>query len=297
MNRGRLAVGATGLLAAMLAIGPSTGAQSPGASGGAGAGRDPTSVMAWNDIAVNSAVTVAKTVPAGGGARTGASCSRRLPRGRGHRGRLSAVRHRRCRRQPDASVDAAVAAAAHDVLVKYFPEQAADLDTAYTAALAAVPDGAAKTAGCPSVRRRRRPSSPRAPVTGWAPTWDSRCRQPHPVCGSCPPDQKPLAPWYGQLKPFMLTSPDQFLPPPPPDLKSAEWATEFNEIKDLGGADSTKRTPEQTLIAQFFSANAGAQENAGPAQGHRRPRDVSGRGRAAVRDDEHGRHRCPRSRA
>jgi hypothetical protein len=48
---------------------------------------------------------------------------------------------------PDASLDAAVATAAHHVLVHYFPTQQAALDTDYTTALATVPDGAAKAAG------------------------------------------------------------------------------------------------------------------------------------------------------
>ena len=84
---------------------------------------------------------------------------------------------------------------------------------------------------------------------------------PAPGVWQLPADQKPLAPWMAKMKPFMLTSADQFKAPPPPALTSPEWATEFNEIKTMGGADSTARTPEQTLIAQFFTANAGAQEN------------------------------------
>ena len=48
---------------------------------------------------------------------------------------------------PDASLDAAVATAAHHVLVHYFPAQQAALDADYATALAAVPDGAAKAAG------------------------------------------------------------------------------------------------------------------------------------------------------
>src|SRR5689334_3553733 len=48
---------------------------------------------------------------------------------------------------PGASVDAAVAAAARDVLVALLPEQAAMVEAAYTRALADIPDGAAKTAG------------------------------------------------------------------------------------------------------------------------------------------------------
>ncbi len=53
----------------------------------------------------------------------------------------------RLARLPDASLDAAVATAAHRVLVHYFPAQQAALDADYAAALAAVPEGPAKVAG------------------------------------------------------------------------------------------------------------------------------------------------------
>jgi hypothetical protein len=53
----------------------------------------------------------------------------------------------RLARLPDASLDAAVATAAHHVLVHYFPAQQAALDADYSAALAAIPDDAAKAAG------------------------------------------------------------------------------------------------------------------------------------------------------
>ncbi|HUG21607.1 MAG TPA: hypothetical protein VMN83_03670, partial [Albitalea sp.] len=48
---------------------------------------------------------------------------------------------------PKASVDAAVAASAREVLVKLLPEQATRVEAAYGEALAAVRDGPAKTAG------------------------------------------------------------------------------------------------------------------------------------------------------
>ena len=48
---------------------------------------------------------------------------------------------------PDASLDVAVATAAHHVLVHYFPAQQAALDADYATALGAIPDGAAKVAG------------------------------------------------------------------------------------------------------------------------------------------------------
>ena len=61
------------------------------------------------------------------------------PRYMHYRARLSA--------EPGASHDAAAASAAHAVLVRVFPEQAAELDKALQSSLAAVSDGTSKTQG------------------------------------------------------------------------------------------------------------------------------------------------------
>jgi hypothetical protein len=39
------------------------------------------------------------------------------------------------------------------------------------------------------------------------------------------------------MMPFALTKPSQFRPPPIP-LASAEWAADYNELKDHGGKTS-----------------------------------------------------------
>jgi hypothetical protein len=57
---------------------------------------------------------------------------------------------------------------------------------------------------------------------------------------------------WPNVKPFAMTSPSQFRPQPPIALTGAEWAADYNEIKDLGGRNSTKRTPRQTEDGQFW---------------------------------------------
>jgi hypothetical protein len=54
----------------------------------------------------------------------------------------------------------------------------------------------------------------------------------------------------------------QFDPGPPPALTSALYTRDFREVKALGSASSTARTPEQTSTALFFSGNAAVQFNA-----------------------------------
>jgi hypothetical protein len=57
---------------------------------------------------------------------------------------------------------------------------------------------------------------------------------------------------WPRLKPFAMTSASQFRPAPPMALTSQEWATDYNEIKELGGKSSTKRSPQQTEDARFW---------------------------------------------
>jgi hypothetical protein len=73
--------------------------------------------------------------------------------------------------------------------------------------------------------------------------------------------QSAQTPWLAVMKPFMLQNPSQFRPGPPPRLSSERWATEFNEIKAYGAADSAVRSPQQTAVAKFWNANGVNQSN------------------------------------
>jgi hypothetical protein len=153
-----------------------------------------------------------------------------------------------------ASPEAATAAAAHDVLVALFPSQQADLDTKYAASLAEIPDGPAKANGilvgqqtAAGILAHRTndgrnavvPYTPGSDPGDWVPT---------------PPGFLPAAaPEVAQVQPWTLRSPSQFRAEPPPQLTSAEWTRDYNEVKALGGATGSARTPEQTDIGRFWS--------------------------------------------
>src|SRR5262249_27063523 len=66
-----------------------------------------------------------------------------------------------------------------------------------------------------------------------------------------------LAPQWGDVTPFCISSDSAFRPPPPPALTSAEYTAAFNEVKSLGAANSTTRTAEQSEIAHFWYGAAG----------------------------------------
>jgi len=159
-----------------------------------------------------------------------------------------------------ASADAAAATAAHDVLVALYPEQQSQLDSKYDASLASIPDGADKANGISAGRQAasailaaragdgRDAVVPYTPGSGpglWVPT---------------PPNfPAASAPEVAKVQPWTLKSPAQFRVKPPPDLTSEKWARDYNEVKTLGAATGSSRTPEQTDIGRFWSENSLAQ--------------------------------------
>jgi hypothetical protein len=155
------------------------------------------------------------------------------------------------RRQPGRAeaVDAAVAAANRSTMLKLMPAQEASIHAAYTAALAKIADGPAKSAGITA--------GDEAAVAVLAARADDGAAtperyKPHTTAGAYVPTAGVAASQWPLRKPWLLASPAQFRPGPPPALASATWARDFNEVKALGGKASTRRTPEQTEAARFW---------------------------------------------
>jgi PAP2 superfamily len=153
---------------------------------------------------------------------------------------------------PGASVDAAVAAANRATLLKLVPSQQASIETAYQAALAKVADGSAKTAGI-AVGEQAAAAILALRVEDGAAAPESY--RPTTTAGIYVPTVITAVPQWPQRKPWLMTSPAQFRPGPPPALASALWARDYNEIKALGGKASPRRTAEQTEIALFWEAS------------------------------------------
>src|SRR5262245_43461158 len=150
---------------------------------------------------------------------------------------------------PGASAEAAAATAARQILLQIYPGQKAKIEEAYAASLKAIPDGPAKSEGitlgikvAEAVQADRANDGTNAPDT----------YRPHAAPGAYVPTTTPLWEQYARAKPWVLKSADQFRPGPPPALSSAEWARDYNEVKSLGGTNSTVRTPEQTQAVFFW---------------------------------------------
>jgi hypothetical protein len=81
--------------------------------------------------------------------------------------------------------------------------------------------------------------------------------------GTHPGDWRPALPAFATgafefaayLQPFTLLRPSQFRPQPPPPLKSEQYRREYDEVKTLGSATGSTRTPDQTELAHFWSDN------------------------------------------
>jgi hypothetical protein len=149
---------------------------------------------------------------------------------------------------PTASKEAAAAAAAGTVLAGH-PQANAELRAALASYLAAIPDSREKTEGIAL-----------GEVVG-AKILEARAKDGADAPDAYRPKAKPgvyvptpitVTSMWPNVKPFALTSPSQFRPAPPIALKSEQWATDYNEIKTLGGKASAKRSDKQTEDARFW---------------------------------------------
>jgi hypothetical protein len=167
---------------------------------------------------------------------------------------------------PDASHDAAVATAAHHVLVGLgvapvpaLPQVVRDrLDALYAEALAGIPDAAAKidgiAAGAAAAEAMLAARSTDGRYVAFSFTAGSEAGQWRPAPPGFASD--PFA-WLANVKPFVLHSQSQFQSRGPLSLRSRAYASEYNEVKALGGPDTvdSSRTDKQTALARFYTVH------------------------------------------
>ena len=152
---------------------------------------------------------------------------------------------------PGASVEAAIAAANRVTLAKLVPSQQAAIDAAYQDALAIVTDGPAKSAGIAAGDKAALAVLALRAEDGFAAVETYR---PHTIPGVYVPTVIPVFSQWPQRKTWLMTSPAQFRPDPPPALSSAVWARDYSEVKEIGGERSVRRTAGQTEIASFWES-------------------------------------------
>src|SRR5262249_28982401 len=155
---------------------------------------------------------------------------------------------------PATSKEAAAAAAAAAILVTIDPKTANDTKAVVVRYLASIADSESKSDGvklgeavAAKVLEARANDGAKAPDT----------YRPRTTPGVYVPTVPTAVPQWPGVKPFALTSASQFRPGPPIALASAEWAANYNEMKEFGGRVSTKRSVRQAEDAHFWLATDG----------------------------------------
>ena len=158
-----------------------------------------------------------------------------------------------------ASQAAAVAQAGHDVLYGITPAAntavRTRIDDMLIASLAMIDPGHAKTDGmeigadAAAAMLAARASDGRFDVEPFLTSNDvGKWRL-------VPPANANVQGQFATVTPLTLKSPDQFQTEGLPDVTSAQYAAEFNEVKALGAQSGSSRTEAQTLMAGFYTAN------------------------------------------
>jgi hypothetical protein len=234
----------------------------------------PNEVTNWNKVAVE--VLIAFPGPAGG-APPGAQIHMAMTQGAVY----DAVNAITQTHEPylldetfdqGASLNAAATQAAYRVLTNIansvpgsiaFPNKGtllARLETEHDASLGAIADSQAKTDGIAAGNAAADAMIADRQGDGrFGPSqWD-----PDTSAGHWWPQARPdgslildPTPWAGTVDPFLMPTSSYFRTDGPQDLESHEWAEDYNEVKSLGRADSTTRTPDQTHIARFWQSTS-----------------------------------------
>jgi hypothetical protein len=154
----------------------------------------------------------------------------------------------------NASLEAAAAQAAHDVLVGLYPSRKAIFDAELASSLLGIEEnralqgirvGQIVAERILAVRANDgwNVTPPAFSLPGTAGNW-----QPTP-----PANSAATFTHYPSVTPFGIKSPSQFMPGPPPSMTSAQYAADFEEVKLLGAANSVIRTADQTKVAQLWA--------------------------------------------
>lgn len=166
-----------------------------------------------------------------------------------------------------ADLDAAVAGAAHTAFVALYANSSNPrvIEKAFEDALAKIPNGPGKDIGlawgravAERVVANRADSGWNRPVPG-----NYTSNDPGKWRETPPAFRAPILPFWGKVRPYAMTSADQFRAPPPNTYDSAEYARELAEVAQIGARDGADRTEYQTLSTPFWSDDLGSATPAG----------------------------------
>jgi hypothetical protein len=149
---------------------------------------------------------------------------------------------------------AAAAVAAYTVLLYHLPEKKTMLDSQLAKAIDTIVNQNAKQKGIALGRQcgnaiidqRKDDGAFQDPIGLITPSTIPGVYQ------AVPPFNFVFAPFWKTMKPFGLLQPQQFRSAPYPDLQSAAYKKDFEEVKTLGDKNSSQRTAEEAFYAKFW---------------------------------------------
>lgn len=152
---------------------------------------------------------------------------------------------------PNASLEAAAAQAARDVLAALYPTRVSVFDAELAISLQGIEENRAQQGIRVGQIVADRILAARA-NDGWNVT------PPAYTLPATPGNWQPTSTaatftHYPSVLPFAITSATQFAPNPPPSITSAQYAADLNEVKELGHVNSLTRTADQTQVARLWA--------------------------------------------
>ena len=147
------------------------------------------------------------------------------------------------------SGDTAAAVAGHDILMALFPDQKTALDALLSETLNRVADGPVRERGIILGHKAAEGILELRSADG---SDAAESYRPFTKPGVYVPTALPVSSTVGSFTPWVMSSAAQFRPQGPPALTSETWIRDFNEIREIGGTNSTTRSAEQTDIAKFW---------------------------------------------
>jgi hypothetical protein len=148
---------------------------------------------------------------------------------------------------------AAAAQSGRDVLAALYPGQQAELDAELQAWLARVPTGALRDRGIELGRAAAAAILSRRAGDGFDHEGTYEFRSEAGQYETTPPwNGFVVQPGFRFARPFVLATPSQFRPAPPPALTSPAYAKALREVQESGAAGSSSRTADQTAYAIWW---------------------------------------------
>jgi membrane-associated phospholipid phosphatase len=152
-----------------------------------------------------------------------------------------------------ASRRAAAASAAYTALSALLPSQQAAFDAQYASTLASLPKNQAVDRGLTWGQTVANAILAWRSGDGFTAALPPYVIGPLPSWQPTPPAFAPAPAFrqFASMTPWTMTSPGQFLPPPPPALTSARYTADFQEVKSIGNAATATAADAET--AKFWN--------------------------------------------